>query len=145
MESPSRLSRCLHRDRRCVSTCSARTKYCNLADTCFHSALLRNTHTRALLGMSTPYLRMHAQAVMLCRTRVRTDGVALEALDWAMQENVISVKQRNAVVREVARRTGNLQRNKNSSTSAAFSSSPGSFQSLEALFGASAPRLAFAN
>ena len=50
------------------------------------------------------------QAVMLSRSRVRYDGVALEAIDWAMQEGVISVDQRNQVVREIARRTGSLQR-----------------------------------
>ena len=52
----------------------------------------------------------HNQAVMLSRSRVRSDGVALEAIDWAMQEGVISVDQRNQVVREIARRTGSLQR-----------------------------------
>ena len=41
---------------------------------------------------------------------MRSDGVALEAIDWAMQEGVITVEQRNQVVREVARRTGSLQR-----------------------------------
>ena len=52
------------------------------------------------------------QAVMLSRSKVRSDGVALEALDWAMQEGVITVEQRNCVLREVARRTGDLQRRK---------------------------------
>ena len=52
----------------------------------------------------------HNQAVMLSRSRVRSDGVALEAIDWAMQEGVITVEQRNQVVREIARRTGSLQR-----------------------------------
>ena len=52
----------------------------------------------------------HNQAVMLSRSRVRSDGVALEAIDWAMQEGVITVDQRNQVVREIARRTGSLQR-----------------------------------
>ena len=37
-------------------------------------------------------------------------GVALEAIDWAMQEGVLTVDQRNQVVREIARRTGALQR-----------------------------------
>eukprot|EP00965_Chrysotila_dentata_P191988 6174894-Pleurochrysis_carterae.AAC.1 len=68
------------------------------------------------------------QAVMLCRSRVRTDGVALEALDWAMQEGIISVEQRNSVLREVARRTGSMQRKQS------FSSAAGSFQSLESFF-----------
>ena len=58
----------------------------------------------------------HNQAVMLSRSRVRSDGVALEALDWAMQEGVISVEQRNQVVREIARRTGSLQRRALSTT-----------------------------
>jgi len=73
------------------------------------------------------------QAVMLCRSRVRTDGVALEALDAAMQDGVISVEQRNHVLREIARRTGTLQREM---SSASFGSIPGtaSFASLEALF-----------
>ena len=52
----------------------------------------------------------HNQSVMLSRSRVRSDGVALEAIDWAMQEGVITVEQRNQVVREIARRTGSLQR-----------------------------------
>lgn len=52
----------------------------------------------------------HNQAVMLSRSSVRADGAALEAIDWAMQEGIISVEQRNRVVREVARRTGSLQR-----------------------------------
>ena len=52
----------------------------------------------------------HNQAVMLSRSRVRSDGVALEAIDWAMQEGVLTVDQRNQVVREIARRTGSLQR-----------------------------------
>ena len=52
----------------------------------------------------------HNQAVMLSRSRVRSDGVALEAIDWAMQEGVLTVEQRNQVVREIARRTGSLQR-----------------------------------
>ena len=76
----------------------------------------------------------HNQAVMLSRSQVRSDGVALEAIDWAMQEGVITVDQRNQVswflyefmicgspavhafraasqvVREIARRTGSLQR-----------------------------------
>ena len=52
----------------------------------------------------------HNQAVMLSRSQVRSDGVALEAIDWAMQEGVINVEQRNQVVREIARRTGSLQR-----------------------------------
>ena len=55
-------------------------------------------------------VRHHDQAVMLSRSRVRADGVALEALDWALHEGVISVEQRNTVLREVARRTGRLQR-----------------------------------
>lgn len=62
-------------------------------------------------------VRHHNQAVMLCRSRVRADGVALEALDSAMQAGVITVEQRNAVLREVARRTGTLQRRLSSSTS----------------------------
>ena len=52
----------------------------------------------------------HNQAVMLTRSRVRSDGVALEAIDWAMQEGVLTVDQRNKIVREIARRTGSLQR-----------------------------------
>lgn len=52
----------------------------------------------------------HNQAVMLSRSSVRADGVALESIDWAMQNNIISVEQRNTLVREVARRTGTLQR-----------------------------------
>ena len=52
----------------------------------------------------------HNQAVMLSRSRVRSDGVALEAIDWAMQEGKITVEQRNQIVREIARRTGSLQR-----------------------------------
>ena len=52
----------------------------------------------------------HNQSVMLSRSRVRSDGVALEAIDWAMQEGVLTVDQRNQVVREIARRTGQLQR-----------------------------------
>jgi diacylglycerol kinase (ATP) len=63
----------------------------------------------------------HNQAVMLSRSRVRSDGVALEAIDWAMQEGVITVEQRNQVVREVARRTGSLQRRALSSTNFAGS------------------------
>ena len=55
-------------------------------------------------------VRHHDQAVMLSRSRVRADGVALEALDWALHEGVITVEQRNKVLREVARRTGRLQR-----------------------------------
>ena len=58
---------------------------------------------------------------MLSRSRVRSDGVALEAIDWAMQEGVITVEQRNQVVREVARRTGSLQRRALSSTNFAGS------------------------
>ena len=55
-------------------------------------------------------VRHKGQAVMLCRSRVRTEGVTLEALDWAVQSNVISVEQHQAVLREVARRTGTMQR-----------------------------------
>ena len=47
---------------------------------------------------------------MLSRSKVRADGVALEALDRALQEGIISVEQRNWVTREVARRNGFLQR-----------------------------------
>ena len=47
---------------------------------------------------------------MLSRSHVRSDRVALEAIDWAMQEGVISVEQRNQIVREVARRNGSLRR-----------------------------------
>ncbi len=61
---------------------------------------------------------------------MRTDGVALEALDWAMQEGIIGVEQRNAVVREMARRTGNLQRRVSSSAS---------FNSLSTIISALAP------
>ena len=60
----------------------------------------------------------HNQAVMLSRSRVRSDGVALEAIDWAMQEGVLTVEQRNQVVREIARRTGSLQRRAGAMSSA---------------------------
>ncbi|KAL1527213.1 hypothetical protein AB1Y20_015892 [Prymnesium parvum] len=55
-------------------------------------------------------VRLHNQAVMLSRAKVRADGVALEALDRALQEGVITVDQRNWVLREVARRNGFLRR-----------------------------------
>lgn len=45
-------------------------------------------------------VRHHDQAVMLSRSRMRADGVALKALDWALHEGVISVEQRNRVLRE---------------------------------------------
>lgn len=70
----------------------------------------------------------HNQSVMLSRSSVRADGVALEALDWALQEGVISVEQRNHVMREVARRTGSLQRSASRANLAS-----GSFASLHAL------------
>ena len=69
---------------------------------------------------------------MLSRSRARTDGVALEALDWAMQEGVISVEQRNSVLREMARRTGTLQRRVSSSGNLA---GMGSFANLGTLMG----------
>jgi diacylglycerol kinase (ATP) len=77
-------------------------------------------------------IRHHNQAVMLSRSRARTDGVALEALDWAMQEGVISVDQRNSVLREMARRTGTLQRRVSSSANLA---GMGSFANLGTLMG----------
>jgi len=55
---------------------------------------------------------LKSQAVMLSRSRVRTDGVALEALDWAMEAGVLTVEQHQTVLREVARRTGTRQRSK---------------------------------
>ena len=55
-------------------------------------------------------MRLKNQAVMLSRSDVRTDGAALGALDWAVEQGVISVEQHQAVLREVARRTGSLQR-----------------------------------
>lgn len=74
-------------------------------------------------------VRLYNQAVMLSRAKVRSppfslklfvqvllpsqvraDGVALEALDSALQEGIISVDQRNWVLREVARRNGFLRR-----------------------------------
>ena len=58
-------------------------------------------------------------------------GVALEALDWALQEGVISVEQRNCVLREVARRTGKLQRAESSRPGGGMQSF-GSSVSLEA-------------
>jgi diacylglycerol kinase (ATP) len=66
-----------------------------------------------LFGLKKPMtitISHHNQAVMLSRSSVRSDGVALEAIDWAMQEGVLTVDQRNQVVREIARRTGALQR-----------------------------------
>ena len=68
---------------------------------------------------------------MLSRSKVRSDGVALEALDWAMQEGVITVEQRNCVLREVARRTGDLQRRK--SGSSGLSSSRSFHEGFQAL------------
>ena len=76
-------------------------------------------------------VRHHNQAVMLSQSRVRADGVALEALDWALQEGVISVEQRNCVLREVARRTGKLQRAESSRPGGGMQSF-GSSVSLEA-------------
>merc|ERR1719272_1489618 len=77
-------------------------------------------------------VRHHNQAVMLSRSRVRADGVSLEALDWALQEGVISVEQRNCVLREVARRTGKLQRAELQSGRVNGMQSFGSSVSLEA-------------
>ena len=70
----------------------------------------------------------HNQAVMLSRSHVRSDRVALEAIDWAMQEGVISVEQRNQIVREVARRNGSLRRQ--AFLSSSFSASNLSLPSL---------------
>jgi len=79
-----------------------------------------------------------SQAVMLSRSRVRTDGVALEALDWAMEAGVITVEQHQTVLREVARRTGSLQQSKLRSNSRAHVSH-GSIGSGSAAGGCSWP------
>ena len=39
---------------------------------------------------------------MLSRSDVRTDGAALGALDWAVEQGVISVEQHQAVLRDDA-------------------------------------------
>ena len=75
---------------------------------------------------------------MLSRSRVRTDGVALEALDWAMEAGVITVEQHQTVLREVARRTGSLQQSKLRSNSRAHVSH-GSIGSGSAAGGCSWP------
>lgn len=73
----------------------------------------------------------HNQAVMLSKSKVRADGVALDALDSAMQAGVISVEQRNCVLREVARRTGSLKRRQGLSSTAYGSGSMNSLFSLD--------------
>jgi len=80
-------------------------------------------------------VRHHNQSVMLSRSDVRAEGAALEALDWAMQEKIISVEQRNSILREIARRTGTLQRSHVYNLRSVSSSLDASYQNLENVLG----------